>query len=497
MVEEEQEKQAEISLDNFTKDEFWAEIVAKKMVTIGCPIEFQTVASNLIPNITNETIEVVSDKVAKLEYTYDKVDGAPVLVTFGDFKELMRVSDTWKDFKGDKKWLGLGADVTILFEQDVSQYKANEKANDITVKAWRGNVEQRLDDPNFNVRSYSLTPIPLDRLFLNTYTAGMRWHMKKGYTTMTLIKNIENWNVGKRQRDPVEDEDESDITLQAFLEHFDAEALVNGSHAVRVPEGDPQFVLTIPKLDMKMQLVKVPKLFIKKVEDGETVTKAGDFVYDVFYEQDKPISDVEKILSELIKIFSTVKPEEATELLIHNQIGNVQAEVFFNKYLKIINQSGGGTLVKEKGSVFGKDLIWKYTTNTSKITYTIRFSYDKGDTLLRNESAISIEHEGKIYPLNNNSAFFNEYVQVKESKSKKSYSFGFKSALDQIKWWKTVVPNTKSGKGFIKNESFESKLRGMGFMEKETSKVDYWSKTEFKVNDSSEYWKNYWKEMGF
>ena len=51
-----------IDLSKFKDDEFWKEISTKKIITIGTPIEFQTVAYNLVPQITDGNTDVVSDK---------------------------------------------------------------------------------------------------------------------------------------------------------------------------------------------------------------------------------------------------------------------------------------------------------------------------------------------------------------------------------------------------------------------------------------------------
>lgn len=487
----------DIKLEDFERSEFWKDIRANKMVTIGCDVNFQTVAYSVIPKISNEAIEVVSDKVAKLEYSDEKVEKTTALKTFGDFQTLMKTTESWKDLKGSVKWLGNSMSITLKFPKDLSEYNINDKASDIKVEVWLRNEENNIKEGRQPTqRSYTIQPIPIDLLFLNTYTAQMAWYRQKsgeGESVNRAKQNIDAWNEGKTKPK----EQYSVVTVKSFVDAFDGETQSNGSYIISIPQGDPQFTLTIPKIDPRSSLEEIPKIFILEKESNITNTYDGEYIFNQFYKNNK-IKDVMEIVSNLIKIFGGDETDEEPTILIPlDKVGDIKAEDFFSKYLRINNLKGEGTL-KRGGGKLGMDLYWTYTTPSSNITYKINLNYSQGDILKKNEAAISIEHEGKKYIIGNNSMFFHsEYVVIKTSQSGKSFSFSFKQPTSETKWWKALVAKTGTdGKTDIKMESFIKQLDSMGFIEKKSG-IDYWDKQNFKQDTNKEYWENYWKEMGF
>lgn len=489
----------QMKLEDFERSDFWKEIRATKMVTLGCDVEFQTVAFTAIPKISNEAIEVVSDKVAKLEYSDEKIDKTTTLKTFGDFQSLMKKSESWKDLKGSVKWLGNSMSITLKFPKDISEYDVNEKASNITVDVWLRNEENNIKEGRQPTqRSYTLQPIPLDLLFLNSYTAQMTWYRQKsgiGESVSRAMKNIDAWNEGKTKSK----DEYSVVTVKSFVDAFDGEVQTNGSFLVSIPEGDPKFTITIPKIDPRSSLDEIEKILVKEVESNLTNTYDGEYIQNQFYKNNKA-KDVMDVVAIFIKIFDSESgggDEEPTELIKWDKLTKVTADKFFNRYLRIKNNNGEGTL-KVGGGKLGNGLFWTYTTKSSNITYKINIDYKQGDLLLKNELAFTIEHEGKTYSIPSNSLFFNEtLVVVKASPSEKSFSFGFKQVGSETNWWKSLVFKTGDvGKEDLKREDFHKKLDSMGLIEKK-SNVDYWDKQNFKQDSNKEYWAKYWKEMGF
>ena len=485
----------QMKLKDFERSDFWKEIRATKMVTLGCDVEFQTVAFTAIPKISNEAIEVVSDKVAKLEYSDEKIDKAVNLTTFGDFQNLMKASGSWRDLRGNVKWLGLGIDMTIKFPKDISKYDVNEKASDILVDIWLRNEENNIKEGRQPTsRNYNLQPIPIDRLFVNTFTANMTWHRVKGESIKRAKSNIEAWNEGKTKPR----EDSSYVTIKSFVDAFEGEVQPNGSFLVSIPKSDAKFHITIPKIDPRSSLSEIDTVYVKEVETNLTNTYTGEYIQNQFYKNNKA-KDVMDVVAIFIKIFDSESgsDEEPTELITRDKLSSVTADKFFNRYLRIKNNNGEGTL-KVGGGKLGNGLFWTYTTKSSNITYKINIDYKQGDLLLKNELAFTIEHEGKTYSIPNNSLFFNEtVVVVKTSPSKKSFSFGFKQVGSETNWWKSLVQKAgEESKQNIKIEDFHKKLDSIGLIEKK-SNVDYWDKQNFKQDSNKEYWAKYWKEMGF
>ena len=487
VLNEEIDKQGEIDLGSFEKSDFWGNIRVGKLIMLGCDIEFQTVASNVIPVITNEAISVVTDKVAKLEYGEEEVESVQTLKTFGDFNTLMRASEAWTSGKGKAKWLTLYNDITIELPKPYESYKQNDKARDIHVRVWVGNEEANLlggketskEPVTVNDKTGIDNPIPLDILFANTYTAKMEWHRVQNESRKRALQNVESWKTGRKGAE----KETGIITIASLLKSYDGETELNGSYTISFPNGDPKYKLVIPATNEKTLIADVKKMVVYFIgEESLTKTISGATLLDLLFKDNKPITDDQLIVASFDTLFSKEKRQDNKEsenlidILTINDLGKLDALTFFSGVNVGKNSSGLSNV--------GKNSIeWTYTTPKTKIAYTIKFDYTKDETLLKNVPAITIMHEGKPYKLKSNSVFFNnDLVVVMASKDRKTFSFGFKNVDSISKWWKTLVVSTSSGgKASIKTEQAIRKYRDMEIVERQ-SRMD---------------WSGYWSKMGF
>lgn len=474
VITEEVAKNADIQLAHYTRDDFWKEIRAKKIITLGTPIEFQTVAYNMVPKISDGRSEVVSDEVAKKEYEREEKFSARELQTYEDFVNLMRSTGSWMKIDADWKYLGLQCPITIKFSKPYTSFKPTTDVEDVTVDVYFGEVKSEADFAKLT-KNNGTKPIPVNKLFIDTYSItvgqGSRWFKDKNKTFKEINDNCIAWKQGKAKVRGVG----VDHPLSKLIDDF-APKTANNLYTFQFPSKTPTVKITIPSNVKPETLVsQIEDVLIYSLANNESAEIESKRLMDILYDKNNPDQPREE--TDIVKsIEDEFDMEGGQETSLR---GN--ADWIKNSRISFVNTARDNWKITKKSN----DKSWVITL-PSGVVYKIEFGYAPGDSILENGKI-------KIVPQNvpnvesvlvKPGQFFNTdlvNVQIKDNNAKVTFKRGMST------WWKAVVA---SGGSQAKQDIKLEKAKNPHWEE-------YWKRQNYIQEDNSEYWKSYWREMGF
>ena len=473
-----------IDLSKFKDDEFWKEISTKKIITIGTPIEFQTVAYNLVPQITDGNTDVVSDKVAKMEYKREEKFANMLLKTFGDFAALMRSTGSWMKIDSNTKYLGDKCPITIAFEKPYSSYKPTDDADNVFVNVYNGKVDENNLD---KIEPWNKDkPIPVNVLFLDTYRTegGAKWFKEPFKTKRKIGDNIFRYLEGEIKDGDVKTNLDT-FTIGEILNDFKPK-LVSNIYYINIPFGNPYFVIKFPYVKESVLLKDITKFLVTDIKNNIEEEINYSKLYEILYNEEERRDD-QSIINYFKDYFQETRGGDQYVEMTHTDKMRQNADAFLNSpklfFESAFDNSNG---VIERKTVDGIKNCWVYTLRSSRKKYTIFFEYNVGEPLTTEGRIIIQDDEGKRFRVKSGIFFSEDLVTVYKTPSGKNFKIYFKRSL--YTWWKGVAASTGTNKMDIKLENVKPKN---SYWE------DYWKKKNFIQEDNSEYWKNYWKEMGF
>ena len=364
----------QLDLANYTKSEFWKNIFAKKIITIGSPVEFQTVAYNLLPSITSGKTDVVSDKVANLEYKGEEKFTGATVKTFGEFANLMRSTGSWNKIDSNFHYLGIVVPVTIRFTEKYTEYKTGTDAEDVLVNVYQGDIKNEADFGK--AVPANKHPIPVDVLFYGTFSSSRgnaQWHRRAKESVKVLYENIRKFNAGEANKTS------EPIAMSQMVQDFKP-VVQDNNYVLSFPVDAPKWKITMDKVADDVLLNDVDNIIISSVEDVNVEKKIdGTELADLLYDKDKRKTDGE-IVSEIASMLKSGEDDDEYVEVVGGERAGLLASVVLGSprlYLEY-QKTPGASLV---GSKDKDGRFWTYTTATNKIKYVIRFDYSAGEAL--------------------------------------------------------------------------------------------------------------------
>lgn len=465
----------QLDLANYTKSEFWKNIFAKKIITIGSPVEFQTVAYNLLPSITSGKTDVVSDKVANLEYKGEEKFTGATVKTFGEFANLMRSTGSWNKIDSNFHYLGIVVPVTIRFTEKYTEYKTGTDAEDVLVNVYQGDIKNEADFGK--AVPANKHPIPVDVLFYGTFSSSRgnaQWHRRAKESVKVLYENIRKFNAGEANKTS------EPIPMSQMVQDFKP-VIQDNSYVMSFPFDAPKWKITMDKVTDDVLLNDVDNIIISSVEDVNVEKKIdGTELADLLYDKNKRKTDGE-IVSEIASLLKSGEDEDEYVEVVGGERAGLLASVVLGSprlYLEY-QKTPGASLV---GSKDKDGRFWTYTTATNKIKYIIRFEYSAGEALKSEQTITIYDENGKDYTPKTGVFFSDDFILIYKTRSGKN--FKLKWCVPLATWWKAVVATLGQDKRNIKEKSVGS-----------AKWKNYWAKQNFIQEDNSDYWKKYWNDM--